>query len=143
MLFVVGPQSCGRKPHLIWTLLAPSTYKYVHSPEFPDPQTLARSSSAAGHVRASRTRPPRRPRPIRNCHVASRRRPRRPRRPPAPPPPSHELSPATNPSSGEPAASSRSRSSQTRRLTFPLSRKSCPFIFTICAPVNRIITLCI
>ena len=33
MLSVVRSRSCGRKPHLIWTLLAPSTYINTPSPE--------------------------------------------------------------------------------------------------------------
>ena len=33
ILSVVRSRSRGRKPHLIWTLLAPSIYKYVHLPE--------------------------------------------------------------------------------------------------------------
>ena len=43
MLSVVRSRSCGRKPLLIWTLLTPSTYKYVHSPEIsgsPNPSPL-------------------------------------------------------------------------------------------------------
>ena len=33
MLYVDRSRSCGRKPHLIWSLLAPSTYKYVGIPK--------------------------------------------------------------------------------------------------------------
>ena len=33
ILLVVRSRPRGRKPHLIWTLLAPSTYKYVALPE--------------------------------------------------------------------------------------------------------------
>ena len=36
ILVVVRSRSCGRKPHLIWTLLAPSIYKYVHPSSNPD-----------------------------------------------------------------------------------------------------------
>ena len=51
MLSVVRSRSCGRKPHLIWTLLAPSTSIYRPLPRIPD-ETLADSPSAAtGHVR--------------------------------------------------------------------------------------------
>ena len=39
MLSVIGSRSRGRKPHLIWSLLAPSTYKYASPPKFADEST--------------------------------------------------------------------------------------------------------
>ena len=55
MLSVVRSRSCGQKPLLIWTLLAPSTYKTSPSKIFavqnPSPLPL----SAAGRVRRRRT----------------------------------------------------------------------------------------
>ena len=51
MLLAVRSRSRGREPLLFWTLLAPSTYKYVSPPGFsrsPNPNPLLR---ATGHVR--------------------------------------------------------------------------------------------
>ena len=70
MLSAVRSRSCGRKSVPIWTLLAQSTYKYVHLPQNPAALTLASSSSSrracprpTGHVRPC-------PQPIVACHVA-------------------------------------------------------------------------
>ena len=107
MLSVVGSRSRGRKPLLIWTLLAPSTYKYVSLPVQNADETLAALPSRAEHVqpRAGRVQPP--PRPTASRHVSSplsspsrarqaQIRPARARslrRPSARPPPHVELRP--------------------------------------------------
>ena len=64
MLSVVRSRSRGRKPHLIWTLLAPSTYKRALLPEIsdqfadetldPTPSAPPDVSSCAGHVHRRR-----------------------------------------------------------------------------------------
>jgi len=62
IISIVRSRSRGRKPHLIWTLLAPSTYKYVHPVKIRDrnPSVFllvpSDMSDRAGHVQ-----PPRRP----------------------------------------------------------------------------------
>ena len=84
MLSAIGSRSCGRKPLLIWSLLAPSTYKYT-SPSKILGQTLAFSSlSPGGHVRKPPDETRRRPALVRARHVASR--PPAPRRPTTPAP---------------------------------------------------------
>ena len=102
MLSVVRSRSCGRKPCLIWTLLAP--YAYINTLPVQNP---GKNSSPAPSAR--RTRPP----------DAGRNPPRRPsnQRPPrgAPPPPS-----ATGPR----AHRSVARSAPPRRPTPPPSRAS-------------------
>ena len=87
MLSVVRSRSCGQKPHSIWSLLAPSTYKYVHLSRIPGPNPSLRPPRATGHVRRHRTNPRRHSPPTARRHVAPpalpRRRPARPE--PGPP----------------------------------------------------------
>ena len=107
MLSAVQSRSRGRKSLLIWTLLAPSTYKYAPPPKFADqiarnprffPLRRRTRPPGAGHVR------PAPPRPIRVCHVASHgaRLPgspsRLPRRPPGAPATARLRRPAPHPS---------------------------------------------
>ena len=50
MFFFVGSQSCRRKPHLIWTLLAPSTYIKAFPVQNRSPNPSYLHPRAAGHV---------------------------------------------------------------------------------------------
>ena len=59
IISVVRSRSRGQKPHLIWTLLAPSTYEYVIPSEFSrSPNPNLRPPRAAGQFRPRRTCPP-------------------------------------------------------------------------------------
>ena len=79
IISVVRSRSRGRKLHLIWTLLAPSTYIYVQPFQIRGRNPKNSFPRAAGRVPAARTCPHRRPRRIRRRHVAiSLLPPRRP-----------------------------------------------------------------
>ena len=124
MLSVVRSRSCGRKPHSIWSLLAPSTYKYVFPSEIPDPRNPSPLLRAAGRVRpapdknppscpASHSAPRGRRTPRRRRAREARGRPPRPmspppaaRRPPPVPAPLRRTSPPRRfPVTGRRAAS--------------------------------------
>ena len=72
MLSVVRSRSCGQKPHLIWTLLAPYAYINTPPPKFADDSTL---TLASFFLRAPDRFPPQ-PRANRTVPHGRRRRPR-------------------------------------------------------------------
>ena len=130
MFLVVQSRSCGRKPHSIWSLLTPSTYKNTSPFEI-------RAKPYSSSIPRRRTRPVRtdesrrRPGPTRGRHVAQppraaagppgplRRRPRLLPRIPAPPP---DPVPAASPSSSPAGASPPDRRPPRLRSRLPRAR---------------------